>query len=192
MIFKVSRTLWSVIRMPMPRPLRCAMILWMSMTAMRVDAREGLVEQDERRLRWRAPARSRAGAARPPRACRRAGAPCPGCPAPRAAARARPRCSCERQAARLEDGEDVLLRGELAEDARLLRQVADAGPRALVHRQLGDVLLAEEDLAAVGPGQAHDHVEGRGLARAVRARGAPRPPPGGSRASTSRTTTRRP
>ena len=37
---------------------------------------------------------------------------------------------------RLEDGEDVLLDGELAEDRRLLRQVADAAAGALVHRQL--------------------------------------------------------
>ena len=40
-------------------------------------------------------------------------------------------------------------------------------PRALVHGQGGDVVVAQEDLAAVGPGQAHHHVEGRGLARAV-------------------------
>ena len=47
-------------------------------------------------------------------------------------------------------------------------QVADAQARPLVHGQGGDVVVAQEDLAAVGPGQAHHHVEGGGLARAVR------------------------
>ena len=52
--------------------------------------------------------------------------------------------------------------------------------------------LAEEDLPAVGPGEAHDHVEGRGLARAVGPEQAHHLALRGSRASTSRTTTRRP
>src|SRR5262245_15397513 len=69
---------------------------------------------------------------------------------------------------RLQDGEDVLLDGELAEDRCFLRQVADPPARALVHRQLGEVLAIEEDLSAVGVLQPHDHVKARRLAGAVR------------------------
>ncbi len=51
---------------------------------------------------------------------------------------------------------------------RFLRQVADAAPRALVHRQPGEVLTVQEHLAAVGMLQADDHVKARRLAGAVR------------------------
>ena len=67
----------------------------------------------------------------------------------------------------LEHGADVVLDGEAAEDRRLLRQIADPEPRALVHRQRGDVLAVEFDAAAVGLDQPGDHVEDRGLAGAV-------------------------
>ena len=68
----------------------------------------------------------------------------------------------------LEDREDVVRHRELAEDRRLLRQVGDAEPRAPVHRQVGDLLLAEKDASPVGRTPPDDHVEGRGLAGAVR------------------------
>ena len=64
---------------------------------------------------------------------------------------------------------DVLLDGEAAEDRGFLRQIADAEPRALVHRQLRDVVAVELDRAAIGLDQPGDHVEHRGLAGAVRA-----------------------
>ena len=63
---------------------------------------------------------------------------------------------------------DVLLDGEAAKDRGFLRQIADAEPGALIHRQLGDVVAVELDGAAVGLDQAGDHVEHRGLAGAVR------------------------
>ena len=63
---------------------------------------------------------------------------------------------------------DVLLDVEAAEDRGFLRQVADAEPRALVHRQRGDVVAVELDAAGVGFDQPGDHVEDRGLAGAVR------------------------
>jgi len=68
-----------------------------------------------------------------------------------------------------EHAEDVLLHGELPEHRRLLRQVADPLPRPLVHRQAGDLLLVEQHLPRIGLDEADDHIEGRGLARAVRA-----------------------
>ena len=68
---------------------------------------------------------------------------------------------------RFHDREDVLADGELAEDGLLLRQVAHAEARALIHRLVGGVVAVEEDLAAVRPHEADDHVERGGLARAV-------------------------
>ncbi len=50
----------------------------------------------------------------------------------------------------LEHGANVFLDGEAAKDRSLLRQIADAEPRALVHRQRGDVVTVEFDAAAVG------------------------------------------
>src|SRR5262245_25933862 len=67
-----------------------------------------------------------------------------------------------------EHGADVVLDIEAAKDRGLLRQVADAEARPLVHGQMGDVVAIELDLAAVGLDQPGDHVEGRGLAGAVR------------------------
>src|SRR6185369_17288353 len=68
-----------------------------------------------------------------------------------------------------EHSADVLLDGEAAEDRGFLRQIADAEPRALIHRQLGDVVAVELDRAAIGLDQAGNHVEHGGLAGAVRA-----------------------
>ena len=48
-------------------------------------------------------------------------------------------CGAARQ--RLQDRQDVLRHGQLAEDRGLLRQVGDPEPRPLVHRQIGDLLL---------------------------------------------------
>ena len=63
---------------------------------------------------------------------------------------------------------DVLLDRQAAEHAGLLRQVADAEAGAAVHRQGGDVGAVQRDAAGVGSHQADDHVEGGGLAGAVR------------------------
>src|SRR5438270_4887225 len=41
---------------------------------------------------------------------------------------------------RSQDRHQILFHGQLAEDAGLLRKIADAAARALVHRQIGDVL----------------------------------------------------
>src|SRR5439155_1534464 len=67
----------------------------------------------------------------------------------------------------LEDRPDVVLHGELAEHRRLLGQVADAHPCPTVHRLRRDVPSVERDVPAVGPYQAGDHVERRGLPRPV-------------------------
>ena len=66
----------------------------------------------------------------------------------------RSRRSCRGRSQRLEDRQDVLLDRQLAEHRRLLRQVADALPRPLVHRRLGDVLAVERDLARLRAGSA--------------------------------------
>jgi len=78
----------------------------------------------------------------------------------------------------LEDGAQVVLHAHPPEHRGLLRQVADAALGPQVHGQVGDVLAAQEDLPRIRRRQAHDHVEGRSLARAVRAEQAddlPRP-----------------
>ena len=49
-----------------------------------------------------------------------------------------------------------------------MRQIADAEPRAPIHRQLGHVRAVDLDRALVGGNQARDHVEHGGLAGAVR------------------------
>ena len=68
----------------------------------------------------------------------------------------------------LENGQHVVFDRELAEDRRFLRQIADAALRAQIHRQLGDVVAAERNVAAVGTNEADDHVEGGGLPRPIR------------------------
>src|SRR5262245_58228729 len=133
----------------------------------RVDAREGLVEQDERGLAREGPADLEP----PPLSPRERVGLLPGHRVDAelleegAGARA---LLGHGQPAGLEDGTDVLLGRELAEDAGLLRQVADALARAEVHGEAGDVLRVQIDVSAVRPGEADHHVEGRGLPRAVR------------------------
>ena len=67
----------------------------------------------------------------------------------------------------LEHGADVLLDVEAAEDRGFLREIADAEPRALIHRQRGDIPAVEMDVAAIGLDEAGDHVEHRRLAGPV-------------------------
>jgi len=84
-----------------------------------------------------------------------------------------------------------LLDGQLAEDARLLRQVGNSAARALIERQRRDVLAAEHDAALVRLEQSHQHVEGGGLARAVGTE-KPTTSPGLTTTLTSSTTARPP
>jgi hypothetical protein len=63
----------------------------------------------------------------------------------------------------LQDGQDVLLHRELAEDRGLLGQVAHPQAGPLVHGDLGDVPVVQEDLPPVRGDEPHHHVEGGGL-----------------------------
>ncbi len=74
----------------------------------------------------------------------------------------------------LEHGADVVLHGQAAEDRGLLRQVADAEPRAAVHRHGGDVEAVDLDRPLVDRHEAGDHVEAGRLAGAVGAEQADR------------------
>ncbi len=67
----------------------------------------------------------------------------------------------------LEDAEDVLFDGEVAEDGGLLGEVAHAHFCTLVDGEVGDLLSVEEDFAGVGLDEADGHVEGGGLTGAV-------------------------
>ena len=60
---------------------------------------------------------------------------------------------------RLQDCHNVVADGELAENRRLLRQVADAHLGTAVHRLLRNLVIVKEDPALVGAYHAHDHVE---------------------------------
>ncbi len=67
----------------------------------------------------------------------------------------------------LEDGQEVLLDGQLSENGFLLGKVAHAHPRAAVHRVIGNVVALEDDPAAIRAHEADDHVEAGGLAGAI-------------------------
>ena len=72
-----------------------------------------------------------------------------------------------RQSRHLKNREEVLLDGHLAEDRGFLREVADAKPRALVHRHRRDAHVGNEDVARRRLLKPRDHVERRRLARAI-------------------------
>src|SRR5690606_19767380 len=66
------------------------------------------------------------------------------------------------------DREDVVLDAQLAEYRGLLREIAEAEAGPVVHRQVGEVAVIEQDSSAVAADQADQHVEGGRLAGAVR------------------------
>ena len=65
-------------------------------------------------------------------------------------------------------GADVVLDGQAAEDRSFLRQIADAQPRAAIHRHAADVETIDFDGSLVHRHQPGDHVEAGGLAGAIR------------------------
>ena len=69
----------------------------------------------------------------------------------------------------LKNGHDVIGNRQLAEDRCFLRQIADAGPCAAVHRLVADVQVVDQYATLIGLDQPDDHVETGGLAGAVRA-----------------------
>ena len=68
----------------------------------------------------------------------------------------------------LEHAQDIFLHAQFAEYGSLLGEIADAVLGPLVHGEMGDLGLVEEDLPPIGLDQPHDHVEGGGLAGPVR------------------------
>ena len=73
------------------------------------------------------------------------------------------------QRLRFQHRQDVLLRGQLAENRRLLGKIADAKiPRPQIHRHPGDVGLVHQHAAALRLRQPHDDVKAGCLAGAVR------------------------
>ena len=78
----------------------------------------------------------------------------------------RARRTSRRDVLHFEHGEDVFLHRQLAEDRRLLGQIADAvlpGPH--VHGNAGDIFAVGEDVAGIRSDQADNHVEAGGLCR---------------------------
>src|SRR5262249_50262279 len=68
---------------------------------------------------------------------------------------------------RLQDGKDVLLDAEFAEDAGLLGQIPHAKTGTPVHGQPGYVLAVEPDLPALRRDLAGGHAEAGGLPRPI-------------------------
>src|SRR4029434_11114533 len=62
------------------------------------------------------------------------------------------------EARRLENGQQVLLDGQLAEDRLLLRQIPHAAARALVHGEGGHVFAAEGYAPGIRTHETHYHV----------------------------------
>ena len=77
------------------------------------------------------------------------------------------RCLRDHVRARFEDRHQVVFDRQLPEDARILREIAHAGPGTKVHRQARDVATVEQDRAAIGVDQADRHPEAGCLAGAV-------------------------
>ena len=75
----------------------------------------------------------------------------------------------QRPRPRLRHRGHVFFHRQRAEDVALLRHPADAGMRALVRPQAGDVAAVETDAAADVAGDADDRIDQRGLAHAVAA-----------------------
>ena len=67
-----------------------------------------------------------------------------------------------------QDSEDILLHRHFAKNRFFLRQVAHSQSRPLEHRESRHVLIAKNDVSAVWPDEAHDHIESRRLPCTVR------------------------
>lgn len=67
-----------------------------------------------------------------------------------------------------QNGANILFHRQATEDGRFLGQIADAEPGPPVHGHTGDVEAFQRDLALIRPDKPGDHVEGRGLAGAIR------------------------
>ena len=63
------------------------------------------------------------------------------------------------QVGHFQDCLDVVFHTHLAKYRRFLGQIADPETSALVHGQVGDLLVIEKDLTAVGPDESDHHVE---------------------------------
>ena len=71
------------------------------------------------------------------------------------------------QTHRFQNCENVFGGGQLAKNGRLLRQIAEAKPRAQIHRQPCDVIAGQDHASRFRRFQSDDHVERSRLARAV-------------------------
>src|ERR1700687_1679809 len=72
---------------------------------------------------------------------------------------------------RLENRQDVLLDRELTKYRSFLREIADAVlARPQIHRDVGNVVVVDQDSTGVRGDEAHDRVEGRSLTGSVRSK----------------------
>ena len=69
--------------------------------------------------------------------------------------------------AAFQNGPDILLHGEFAENRRLLGKVGDALPRPAVHGPGGDINVIHYNNAGAWPVKTDNHIEDRSFSRAV-------------------------
>ena len=72
------------------------------------------------------------------------------------------------QRQRFENRHQVVFHRQLAEYRRLLRKIADAVPRTLIHRQRCNLFVVEQNAARIWRHESDDHIERCRLARTVR------------------------
>src|ERR1043165_8735133 len=132
----------------------------------RVDAGEGLVEQDERRTRAERARDLQPAPLAPRQRDRGVLAQVRDVQVLQQLHQARLDVGL-RQALQLEDRLHVLLHREASKHRGLLRQVGDAQARAPVDRQMRELVAVEVDRARVDRHEPHDHVEAGRLAGAV-------------------------
>ena len=131
-----------------------------------LEAGGRLVEQQERRSGARAPSPAPASSAGRRAACRCVRARCRDRPNSSSSA-SMPRSAPATGALKRARPEEVLLDAGAPEGVGLLEAAHHAEPADGVERLAGDVALAEEHAAGRGREHAADHVDERGLARAV-------------------------
>src|SRR6202044_2625872 len=136
---RVSRTLWSVTRTPMPRAASSRMMRWMSSTESGSTPAKG------------SSSRMKRGSACGAHVC----APQP----PQQFLQALLAASPIQLGAQFQNRHTVVGYREPPKDGGLLRQVPDPEACALIDAHAREVLLVEPDRAAVGGHQAHHHVE---------------------------------
>ena len=69
---------------------------------------------------------------------------------------------------KLEHSQEVFSHGQLSKNGRFLGQIANTKTSPLMHRQVGDVLVIQPDIAFIGTDKPDDHVKTSGFTGTIR------------------------